>query len=279
MADVGNVDAQLVAVAQLLQADGIVDVLRLSGVDGKDGDAAQVQPLRGLGRVNRGVVIGVGLFQHLGRELEPDVAAVQNGLGALGGVVGGAELLDDGGTVVAVAVAAVGNEETDLVAQVDALAPLFRQQELHIAAAVRLNGQAAILRQADRTSKAVVGHGDFDDLTLRGTLHAGMVEQLDVDLVLGHRAVQCAARDENIALAVVAAGKAEAGRQLDQCAGDGLGGIGILIGGKARDIGAVAHRQLAGGDHGGHAGAQAGIIHLQIVLQLAQCHGAALDGV
>ena len=106
-----------------------------------------------------------------------------------------------------------------------------------------------------------------------------MVEQLDVDLVLGHRAVQRAARDEDIAFAVVAAGKAEAGRQLDQRAGDGLGGIGIHIGGKTRDIGAVAHRQLAGGDHGGHAGAQAGIIHLQIVLQLAQRHGAALDGV
>ena len=279
VADVGNVNAQLVAVVQLLQADGVVDVLRLGGVNREDGNAAQVQALRGLGGVNRGVVVGAGLLQHLRRELLADAAAIQDGLGALGRIVGGTEFLDNGGAVVAVAVAAVGDEEADLVAQVHALAPLLGQQELHVAAAVRLHGHAAILGQADRARKAVVRDRDLDDLSLGGTLHARVVEQLDVDLIVGHCAVQRTARDEDVALAVVAAGKAEARGQLDERAGNRVGGCSILIGRKAGHIGAVAHRQLAGGDHSGNGGAQAGVVHLQVVLQFAQRHGTALDRV
>ena len=279
MADVGNVNAQLVAVVQLLQADGVVDVLRLGGVDREDGNAAQVQALRSLGGVNRGVVVGAGLLQHLRRELLADAAAIQDGLGALGRIVGGTEFLDNGGAVVAVAVTAVGDEEADLVAQVHALAPLLGQQELHVAAAVRLHGHAAILGQTDRARKAVVRDRDLDDLALGGTLHARVVEQLDVDLIVGHCAVQRAARDEDVALAVVAAGKAEARGQLDERAGNRVGGCSILIGRKAGHIGAVAHRQLAGGDHSGNGGAQAGVVHLQVVLQFAQRHGTALDRV
>lgn len=49
-----------------------------------------------------------------------DAAAIQDGLGALGRIVGGTEFLDNGGAVVAVAVAAVGDEEADLVTQVHA---------------------------------------------------------------------------------------------------------------------------------------------------------------
>ena len=133
VADVGNVNAQLVAVVQLLQADGVVDVLRLGGVNREDGNAAQVQALRDLGGVNRGVVVGAGLLQHLWRELLADAAAIQDGLGALGRIVGGTEFLDNGGAVVAVAVAAVGDEEADLVAQMHALAPLLGQlgDDLH----------------------------------------------------------------------------------------------------------------------------------------------------
>ena len=179
--------------------------------------------------------------------------------------------------MVAVAVAAVGNQETDLIPQMDALAPLLGQQELHIAAAVRLHGHTAVLGQADRARKAVVRHGDLHNLTLGGTLHAGMVEQFDVDFVIGHRAMQRTARNEDIALSVITAGKTEPRRQLDQRAGNRVRGVGVLIGGKTGHIGAVAHRQLAGGHHGRDGGAQAGIIHLQVVLQLAQRHGAALN--
>ena len=279
VADVGDVNAQLIAVVQLLQADGVVDVLCLGGVNREDGNAAQVQALRGLGGVNRSVVVGAGLLQHLRRELLADAAAIQDGLGALGRIVGGTEFLDNGGAVVAVAVAAVGDEEADLVAQMHALAPLLGQQELHVAAAVRLHGHAAILGQADRARKAVVRDRDLDDLALGGALHARVVEQLDVDLIVGHCAVQRAARDEDVALAVVAAGKAEARGQLDERAGNRVGGCSILIGRKAGHIGAVAHRQLAGGDHSGNGGAQAGVVHLQVVLQFAQRHGTALDRV
>ena len=277
MADIRDVNTQLIAVLKLLQADGIINILRLGRVDRKDGNTAQIQTLSRLGRVDDGIIVCVCLLQHLRREFLPDIAAVEDRLGTLGGVVGGAELFDHGGAVVAVAVATVGNKEADLITQMYALAPLLGQQELHIAAAVRLDRHAAVLGQADRTRKAVVGDSDLHDLTLRGALHAGMVEQLDIDLVIGHGAVQCAPRDEDVALAVIAAGKAEAGCQLDQRAGNGRRGVCVLIGGKARHIGAVAHRQLAGGDHSRYAGAQAGIVHLQVILQLTQRHGAALD--
>ena len=162
--------------------------------------------------------------------------------------------------------AAVGNQEADLITQVHALAALLGQQELDIAAAVGLDGQTAILGQADCAGKAVVRHGDFQHFALRGTFHAGMVEQLDENLIVGHGTVQGAAGDENVALAVITAGKAEAG------------GGGVLVGGKTGHVGAVFHGQFTGGDHGGDRGAQAGIIHLQVVLQLAQRHWAALDG-
>ena len=277
VADIRDVNTQLIAVLKLLQADGIINILRLSRVDRKDGNTAQIQTFGRLGRVDDGVIVCVSLLQHLRRKFLPDIAAVEDRLGTLGGVVRGAELFDHGGTVVAVAVAAVGDEEADLIAQMYALAPLLSQQELHITAAVRLDRHAAVLRQADRTREAVVGDSDLHDLTLRGALHTGMVEQLDIDLVVGHRAVQGAPRDKDVALAVIAAGKAEAGCQLDQCAGNGRRGVCVLIGGKARHIGAVAHRQVAGGDHSRYAGAQAGIVHLQVILQLTQRHGAALD--
>ena len=158
-----------------------------------------------------------------------------------------------------------------------ALAPLLGEQELDVAAAVRLNAEASVIRQADGTGKAVVGYGDFQHLTLGGAFHAGAVKQLDQNLVLRHSTVQRAPGDENIAGAVVAAGKAEAGCQLDQRAGNGVGRGFVAEGGKAGGVLPVFDGQFAGGDHGGHGGAQAGIVHLQVILQLAQRHGAALD--
>ena len=142
------------------------------------------------GLVDGGVVVGTGFLQGLRRELQADVAAVQDGLGALGGVVGGTELLDDSSAVGVMTLAAVGNQEADLITQVHALAALLGQQELDIAAAVGLDGQTAILGQADCAGKAVVRHGDFQHFALRGTFYAGMVEQLDENLIVGHGTVQ-----------------------------------------------------------------------------------------
>ena len=174
MADVCNVDAQLIAaVFQLLQADGVVDVLRLGRVDGEDGDGAQVHAVGGFGLVDGGVVVGTGFLQDLRRELQADVAAIQDGLGALGGVVGGTELLDDSSAVGVMTLAAVGNQEADLITQVHALAALLGQQELDIAAAVGLDGQTAILGQADSAGKAVVRHGGLPELRPQRNLPRG----------------------------------------------------------------------------------------------------------
>ena len=205
----------------------------------------------------------MSFLKHLRRELQTDVAAVQDGLGALGRIVGRAELFDNSGAVGVVALAAVGDQNADLVAEVDTLAALLGQQKLDITAAVGLDGQTAIFGQADRTGKTVIGYGDFQHFALGRAFHAGMVEQLDENFIVGHGTMQRAARDKDVALAVITAGKAEAGCQLDQRAGNAAaGGGGILVSGKARHIGAVFHGQLAGGDHGGNRGAQAGVIHL-----------------
>ena len=278
VAHIRNVHAQFIAAfLQLLQADGVVDVLGLGGVDGKNGDGAQVHAVGGFRRVDGCAVIGMGLGQHLGREFLPHIAAVEDGPGALRRILGGAELFHHGGTVLAVALAPVGDLDAHLVAQMHALAALFGQQELHVPAAVGLHGQPSVVRQADRAGEMVVGGGDLHHFPFRGALHPRAVKQFDQDLVLRHGAVQRPARDEDIALAVVPAGEAEAGGQLDQRAGQ-RGRVGrVFIGGKARRISAVAHRQVAGGHHGGNGGAQAGIVHLQVVLQFAQRHGTMPD--
>ena len=98
-----------------------------------------------LGRVDDGIIVCVSLLQHLRREFLPDIAAVEDRLGALRCVVGGAELFDHGGAVVAVALAAVGDQKADLVAQMHALTPLLGEQELDVAAAVRLNAQTSVV--------------------------------------------------------------------------------------------------------------------------------------
>ena len=54
--------------------------LRPGRVDGEDGDGAQVHAVGGSGLVDGGVVVGNGLPPGPRRELQADVAAVQDGL-------------------------------------------------------------------------------------------------------------------------------------------------------------------------------------------------------
>ena len=176
------------------------------------------------------------------------------------------------------AAAAQGQLGAGLVAGAHALVLAFLDQQLDAAAAVRLQGQAAVLGADDGAGDGVVGLGDLGHLALGAALHAGVVKQADVDLVLGHGAVQRAAGDKDVALAVVTAGKAEAGRQLDQRAGDGGGHVLVLDGGKAGGVFAPFHRQHPLGHHGRDGVAQPVAVHLQFVLQLPLAAGPAGNG-
>ena len=279
VADVGDVDAQLVAAAvELEQADGVVDVLGLGRVDGEDGQPPQVHAVGDLLLSDAGAGEGAGFLQHLLREVLAHLAAVKDGLGALGRNVRGAEPLADGHPVLRMAAAAQGQFRAGLVAGAHALVLAFLNQQLDAVAAVRLQGQAAVLGADDGAGDGIVGLGDLGHLALGAALHAGVVKQADVDLVLGHGAVQRAAGDKDVALAVVTAGKSETGRQLDQRAGDGGGHVLVLDGGKAGGVFALFHRQRAVGHHSRNGIAQTVSVHLQFVLQLPQAAGPAGNG-
>ena len=174
------------------------------------------------------------------------------------------------------ALAAVGQDSTDLIPQLCAVDAFFIQHNAHITAAVRLHGKAAVLSQHNGTGKGVVRGGHLHHFTLGAALHTGVVEQFDDDFILRHSAMQGAAGNKDIAGAVIAGRKTEASRQLDQCAGNASGGIGIFHHGKARNIGTVAGGQHTGSYHAGYGVAQAGIIHLQSILQFTQGLGAVL---
>ena len=83
-------------------------------------------------------------------------------------------------------------------------------------------------------------------------------------------------QNTDLQTAILKVQEAEAGRQLDQCAGNASGGIGIFHHGKTRNIGTVAGGQHTGSYHAGYGVAQAGIIHLQSILQFTQGLGAVL---
>ena len=176
------------------------------------------------------------------------------------------------------AVSAGGQQGADFIANLCAFDTVFLQDNMDIAAAVRLNRKAAILGNGDRTRKAVVRGGDFNHLAFGAAFHTGAVEQFDEDFILRHCAVQRAAGDKDIAGAIVPCCEAKPGRKFDQCAGDGCGGGLVFHCGQARGIPPVLRSQQAKGHHPRYSTAQPAVIHLQVVLQFAQRVRAPLDG-
>ena len=204
VADIGDMNAQLkAAVLQLHQADRIVDILGLGAVDRKDRQAAQVHAVGCFGRVDDRIFILCRLLQHLGREVLPHIAAIQDRLRTFRGIFGRTETLGHGGAVVGMARAAVGQQRADLIPDLRAVGAVFLQNDMHAAAAVRLHRQAAVLGRGQRTGKAVVRGDDLGHFAFGAALHARAVKQLDEDLVLRHCAMQRAPRDKDIAGAVV----------------------------------------------------------------------------
>ena len=158
MAHVGNVDAQLVAaLAQLQQADGIVDVLGLGGIDGEDGQPPQIHAVGDLLLGHAGVLQRLCLGQDLLREVLADFPAIEDGLGALGCHVGGAKPLLDGNPMLRMAVAAQRQIGTGLVTRAYPQILAVFDQQLYPVAAVRLQGKAAVIRADNGAGKGVVG--------------------------------------------------------------------------------------------------------------------------
>ena len=278
MAHVGNVNAQLVAaLAQLQQADGIVNILGFGGIDGEDGQAAQIHAVGNLLLGHAGVLQRLCLGKNLLRELLADFPAVEDGLGTLGCHVGGAEALLDGDPMLRMTVAAQRQIGAGLITRANSQILAIFDQQLYAVAAVRLQGKPAIIRADNGAGQGIVGLGDLDHLALGAALHTGMIEQPDVDLVLGHCTVQGTPRDEDIPLAVIPAGKAEPGRQLDQCTRNGGGGIFVFDGGKTRCIFALHHGQCSVRHHCRDGIAQAVAVHLQFILQLPHIAGTLAD--
>ena len=279
MADIGNMHAQLIpAAVEFQQADGVVNVLGLGRVDGEDGQPPQIHAvgdlLLGDGSIFKFLCLGK---DFLG-ELLPHFPAIENGLGAFGCNLGGAEPLPDGNPVLRMAVAAQCQEGACLVAGADPHVLALFDKQLHAVAAVRLQCQAAVIGADNGTGQGVVGLGHLNDLALGAAFHTGMIEQADVDLVLGHGAVQRPSRNEDIPFPVVAAGKAEPGRQLDQRAANGRRCIFVFNGGQTGRILAPDHGQGTFRHHARDGVAQTVAVHLQLILQFPQVEGPLPDG-
>ena len=278
MADVRDVDTQLIpAVIELHQADGIVNVLGFGGVDGENGDTAQVHAMLDLRLGDAGAANNLGFLQHFLRELLAHLTAVENGLGALPRHLGGAEALHDGHPVVCMAAAAQREQCTGLVPGTDTHVLPLADDEVDAVASIRLQSQASVVGTDNGACNGIVRLSHLDDLALGAALHPGMVKQADLDLVFGHGAVQGAARNEDVPFPVVPGSKTKPGSKLDQRAGNGGGLIFIFYRSKARRILAVFHRQLTRGHHSGNGIAQTVAVHLEFRLKLPQVVRLASD--
>ena len=112
-----NMHAQLkAALRRLGQADGVVDVLGLSAVDGEDGQSAQIHAALTVGLGHLGVLQLLGLFADLIRETAADVLRIEQSLGAALGLVGAAKAHGHAHAVIFLPVAALQDLHSHFVA-------------------------------------------------------------------------------------------------------------------------------------------------------------------
>ena len=222
IAYIRNVYAQLKAGFGGLDADGIVDILGFGRVDGKDGLASQIQPVRLLAFGNaRGN--GGGFVLHIVGEHRVYLMRKQNGPGALARAIGTAEAQSHRGLMVAVALAAMGEGRRHLIAHPGTARTAPAQRNKHLGAAVRRKEQPPAGQLDQRAHQPVFRLGDGGHLAFHAAGHTRALKQLYQNFIAGHSPLQAAARHKNIALAVIPLGKAEGFGQLDQHAGLALG--------------------------------------------------------
>ena len=219
-----NMHAQLkAALRRLGQADGVVDVLGLSAVDGEDGQSAQIHAALTVGLGHLGVFQLLGLFADLIRETAADVLRIEQSLGAALGLVGAAKAHGHAHAVIFLPVAALQDFHSHFVAVLGTALAVAHHPHGDGGAVIGHELQHA-LHTADGAHQIVLFFQHGQDLALVAALHTGMLKLFHQHLVTGHGAAGEAARDEDIAGAVLQHDKSKILAQLDHLAQQGLVG-------------------------------------------------------
>ena len=219
-----NMHAQLkAALRRLGQADGVVDVLGLSAVDGEDGQSAQIHAALTVCLGHLGVLQLLGLFADLIRETAADVLRIEQSLGAALGLVGAAKAHGHAHAVIFLPVAALQDLHSHFVAVLGTALAVAHHPHGDGGAVIGHELQHA-LHAADGAHQIVLFFQHGQDLALVAALHTGMLKLFHQHLVTGHGAAGEAARDEDIAGAVLQHDKSKVLAQLDHLAQQGLVG-------------------------------------------------------
>ena len=243
VAHIGDVDAELIAGLGAGQGDGVVDVLGVRRVDGKDDPVPQVQPLGLLLLVDAGPVDGGCLGQALGGELHRGAGGGNDGGGTVFGQLGAAEVIQDPGLVVKVAQAAADQLAADLVA-------LLGLEALALGDA---DGKAGpLVRHNVEEAAVALYHAGEDEVRLLEDTHhfpfgaaVPVLSQAQQHHVAGHGAHHPAAGNEHILLRLVRVSEAKGGVDLDD------GGPDLLVRRSGQGEALLLFPQLPFGEHAG----------------------------
>ena len=212
--NIRNVHAQLKAsVRSLGQADGIVDILGLGAVDGKDGQGAQIHAALAVRSRHLGVVQLFGLVPHLVREAVADILRVEQCLCAALGLIAAAKAHGNAYTVILLTVAAQQDLHCHLVAVLGAAFAVPHDLHGDGGAIVRHELQAA-LHAVHGAHQRIFLFQNSKDLALIAALYPGVCKLFHQHLVAGHCAAGEPAGDKDIAGAVLQHDKGKVFAQL-----------------------------------------------------------------
>ena len=201
--NIRNVHAQLkAAVRGLGQADGIVDILGLGAVDGKNGQGAQIHAALAVRSRHLGVVQLFGLVPHLVREAVADILRVEQCLCAALCLVAAAKAHGNAYAVILLTAAAQQNLHCHLVAVLGAAFAVPHDLHGDGGAIVRHKLQAA-LHAVHGAHQRILLFQNSKDLALIAALYPGMCKLFHQHLVAGHCAAGEPAGDKDIAGAVL----------------------------------------------------------------------------
>ena len=220
--NIRDVDTQLKAAFRGLgQADGIVNVLGLGTVNGEDGQCTQIHAALGVLFRDLGILQLLGFIADFIREAAADILRIEQGLGAALGFIRIAEPHGNAHTVIFLTVAALQDLHGHLVAVLCAALAVTHQLHGDGRAVVRHEFQAA-LDTAGSAHQRIFLFQNGKDLAFIAALHTGMLKLFHKHHVTGHCTAGKAARDKDIAGAVLQHYKGKIFAQFDHLAQQSL---------------------------------------------------------
>ena len=198
-----NVDTQLKAALRGLgQADGIIDVLSLSTVNGEDGQGTQIHAALGVLFRDLSVLQLLGFLTNLIREAAADILRIEQSLCAALCFVRAAKSHGNAHAVIFLPIAALQDLHGHLVAVLCTALAITHHLHGDGRAVVRHELQAAI-NAAGSAHQIVLFFQNGQDLAFIAALHTGVLKLFYKHHVAGHGTAGKTARDKDIAGAVL----------------------------------------------------------------------------